>query len=78
MGSKNNAGKYDCYAKAKDDEPMFILLARDPLAPMIVEEWARWEENRLGHNTEKIQEAKNCANEMRIWRKTNVPSPDPV
>jgi hypothetical protein len=40
MGTKNNPGAYDCYANAEPDEPMFILLARDPSAPWLVKAWA--------------------------------------
>jgi hypothetical protein len=39
MGTKKNPGKFDCYANAKDDEPMFILLGRDPAAACIVRCW---------------------------------------
>ena len=40
MGTKQNPGAYDCHAKAQPDEPMFTLLARDPLAPHLVDIWA--------------------------------------
>lgn len=40
MGTKLYPGKYDCYGKANANEPMFILLARDQLAPMLVTLWA--------------------------------------
>lgn len=40
MATKNNPGKYDCYANAEPDEPMFVLLARDELAPVVVRIWA--------------------------------------
>lgn len=40
MGTKRNPGKYDCYDAADYDEPLFTLLARDPLAPMLVSLWA--------------------------------------
>lgn len=40
MGTKNNPGKYDCYAAAEPDEPIFVLLARDPLAPILVSIWS--------------------------------------
>lgn len=40
MGTKNNPGEFDCYDNAKPDEPMFILLGRDALAPYLVEIWA--------------------------------------
>ena len=32
MATKNNPGKFDCYTNAEPDEPMFILLGRDPVA----------------------------------------------
>jgi hypothetical protein len=40
MGTKNNPGTYDCYDKAEPDEPMFVLLARDPTASTFVRAWA--------------------------------------
>jgi hypothetical protein len=66
MGTKLNPGSYDCYAKAAPDEPMFILLARDPLAPILVELWASIKEMN-GENKSKVDEALNCASSMRVW-----------
>ena len=66
MGTKNNPGHFDCYAKAEPDEPMFVLLARDPLAPDTVEAWARRRE-RDGGDPVKIMEARECARAMRDW-----------
>jgi hypothetical protein len=40
MGTKLNPGKFDCYENAEPDEPLFTLLARDPLAPGLVQIWA--------------------------------------
>lgn len=40
MGTKANPGDYDCYEKARPDEPMFVLLARDPIAPFLVSIWS--------------------------------------
>ena len=40
MGTKANPSKFDCYTNAEQDEPMFILLARDPASPILVEAWA--------------------------------------
>lgn len=40
MGTRNNPGKYDCYAKAEDDEPVFTLLGRDPQGGNFVDLWA--------------------------------------
>lgn len=68
MGTKNNPGRYDCYAKAEPDEPMFTLLARDPTAPAAVRLWAaqKWQE---GESPEKIAEARAIADAMEAWRK---------
>jgi hypothetical protein len=40
MGTKRNPGPHDCHAKAGDDEPIFTLRAKDPIAPEIVRLWA--------------------------------------
>lgn len=40
MGTKNDPGRFDCYKAAGPDEPMFVLLARDPTAPSLVRAWA--------------------------------------
>jgi hypothetical protein len=40
MGTKNNPGKFDCYHAAGPDEPMFVLLARDRIAPYLVSIWS--------------------------------------
>lgn len=40
MGTKNNPGTFDCYANAEPDEPMFVLLGRDPHAHYAVRQWA--------------------------------------
>lgn len=39
MGTKKNPGQYDCYEAAAPDEPMFVLLGRDPLAAHLVSLW---------------------------------------
>lgn len=70
MGTKNNPGSYDCYANAEPDEPMFVLLARDPLAPILVEIWAKLREY-FPSDSQKTHEARNCANAMRDWREEN-------
>lgn len=66
MGTKTDPGKYDCYESAASDEPMFILLARDPTAPDLVYSWARRCEEAYG-SSEKIEEARECAGAMRAW-----------
>lgn len=70
MGTKNNPGAFDCYTKAGPDEPIFTLRANDPLAPDAVEDWALAYEARGGDKA-KVDEALNCAHQMRVWRKEN-------
>ncbi len=41
MGTKNNPGKFDCFAKAEPDEPVFVLLGRDPQAAHLVSIWSK-------------------------------------
>lgn len=72
MGTKNNPGNFDCYANAEADEPMFILLARDQMAPALVEQWAEWRRHN-GEDPAKVQEAFDCAAHMRQWRAENRP-----
>lgn len=72
MGTKNNPGKYDCYANAEPDEPMFVLLARDRFASALVRSWATMR-NASGENPEKVEEAFACAAAMDEWRRKNRP-----
>jgi hypothetical protein len=71
MGTKLNPGKFDCYESAAPDEPMFVLLARDPLAPMLVELWASLR-SHLASNPSKVAEARSCAEAMRQWQRPEV------
>jgi len=67
MGTKSNPAPNDCYTKAEDDEPMFTLLARDPLAADLVRIWASRRANTRGQS-EKVAEAYRCAEAMDEWR----------
>lgn len=74
MGTKNEPGQFDCYANAEPDEPMFILLARDPLAPLMVEIWAQLRAEASTEDDQAlIEEAQECADSMREWRGANRP-----
>ena len=74
MGTKDNPGKFDCYANAEPDEPMFILLARDMSAPAIVEKWAEFRrgliliDEKPQSDMEMVTDALECAEKMRAWR----------
>lgn len=77
MGTKSNPGDFDCYAKALPDEPMFILLARDPMAPIVVREWAADREAKVRIGTHPVSDFKKavmariCAANMVAWRAKN-------
>lgn len=74
MSTKNKPGQFDCYAKIGDDEPYFVLRAKDPDAPAVVEEWARRRARHQpnGGRAAKIPEAMNCASAMRSWRERHM------
>lgn len=71
MGTKQDPGKFDCYKNAEPDEPMFILLARDPLAPILVEAWAKLSIARID-GVEKSNQALQVAREMREWLEASL------
>jgi hypothetical protein len=77
MGTRNRPGKYDCYHAALDDEPMFVLLARDPSAPSKVRAWAYDREKaieqgeRPDSDRNMVAEARECADDMEAWRLRN-------
>lgn len=60
-----------CLNKASYDEPVFVLRAKDPIAPMAIRHWATMA--IPAHESEKIAMAFNIADEMDEWRRQNVP-----
>ena len=59
-----------CLNKARDDERLFVLLSRDPAAPVAIHAWVR-ERLRLGKNAPEdaqIVEALDCADRMERER----------
>ena len=59
-----------CLNKARADERLFVMLARDPAAPVAIRAWIA-ERIRLGKNTasdEQIREAFECATLMELER----------
>lgn len=68
-----------CFARAEADEPMFVLLSRDALAPWLVRAWAVlrtlqiWIGLKPTSDYERCDEARALAKQMRAWRKANRP-----
>ncbi len=80
MSTKRNPGQYDCYAKLADDEPYFVLRAKDPFAPALIRLWVEQRRAQYG-DYPKLQEALDCAIQLENWRhqhpeaKPSVPAP---
>lgn len=67
MGTKNNPGKFDCYANADPDEPMFVLLGRDRHAPTLIWLWAALRELDQ-EDPEIVAEARDCLCKIIEWQ----------
>ncbi len=74
MGTKNDPGKFDCYANAEPDEPMFVLLGRDPMAGLLVRIWATLRASQ-GEAMDKCVEAMQCAEAMEGWARSRGKRP---
>lgn len=68
MGTKLNPGKFDCYASAGDDEPIFILRANDPIAMLLVRLWSLLRQaEKQNESDPKALEALKCSFDMQAW-----------
>lgn len=79
MSTKNFPGQFDCIAKADPNEPMFVLLGRDPAAPFVVQFWIKMREVLGQEQTDpQILEAGACAREMEAWALSMGKSPQVI
>lgn len=62
-----------CLNKARAEEPLFVLRAKDPEAPDTVRTWANNARTRGTHEPEKIAEAFAAAEAMETYRRENFP-----
>lgn len=64
-----------CFIKAMDDEPAFVLLARDPMAPALIRLWvaarrvAIAEGARPMSDLTQVEAAEREAEYMETWRR---------
>lgn len=78
MGTKANPGKFDCYEDALPDEPMFVLLARDPEFYALVDEWSKRRTlavmcgDRPQSDMGMVREALDVAAAGAEWRTRNL------
>lgn len=56
-----------CLGKSQDDEPVFVLVARDRFAASTVRQWAANVAHFHGHSA-KTDEAYAQADKMDVWR----------
>tara|TARA_R110002049_G_scaffold239404_1_gene412566 strand:+ start:2178 stop:2426 length:249 start_codon:yes stop_codon:yes gene_type:complete len=60
-----------CLNKAKPDEPLFVLKATDPLAPMAIRHWITMADT--AYDKAKLEDAESCAAAMERWHNQNCP-----
>jgi hypothetical protein len=72
MGLKKEELEEGCFAHAADDEPMFVLLGRDKLAPELVRRWADRAE-KFGARPEKVAKARETADRMENYHTRKLP-----
>jgi hypothetical protein len=64
-----------CWNKAEADEPVFILRAKDPIAPMVVRIWASLAAQMQAHERDKTFGAFMTATEMEEWARRQFGEP---
>lgn len=63
-----------CLQKAMNDEPSFILLARDPMMPALVTLWCAMRRLEIANGTRpgsdlvQVEAAERAAHEAKVWR----------
>ena len=74
MGTKSNPGNFDCYANAEADEPLFVLLGRDPSAAFAVRQWIkhRIAIGKSHANSPEIAEARSCVQQLEKYSDAKV------
>jgi len=75
MGTKAKPGKFDCYKNLEDDEPYFVLAARDPAFRDTVQKWIdrRREIRSTGDkdiSEDQLREASHIMDDADSWRLT--------
>lgn len=59
-----------CLNRALDDEPVFVLLARDKMAPKVIRQWVHERRAHVsGQDEAQLAEATELAFQMEQWRK---------
>lgn len=67
MSTKHDS---QCLLKAGDDEPIFVLRAKDPAATQTIVNWISLNIGVQPHD--KLMQAAQVAHDMEKWRKENI------
>lgn len=72
VNTKTHPGMFRCYEAALPDEPMFVILGRDPAGPATLEYWAqqRIQQGKVHEpdDRDRIKAAVDEARDMAEWR----------
>src|SRR4029077_324839 len=77
MSTKEDPGQFDCLARALPDEPYFVLLGRDSVAPTLVYNWAMRRKSEIAQgkrpseDAEQVRDAIAISDAMTAWRREN-------
>lgn len=69
MTKKETIEGPSCLTRAADDELVFVLRAKDPIAGAVIQYWAHLAQATATHEKEKIERAWQEATEFNEWRK---------
>ncbi len=80
MALKSEELKSGCFHNAREDEPIFVLRAKDKFAPELIEAWAskvdaavhRIASSEADKSREKAKYARALAHQMRAWQEINT------
>lgn len=80
MGTRNRPGQYDCWSRLADDEPYFLLMARDNSAPAAIIAWVgdrldriKNGERRGADDLPQLREALGAIRDMVAWHRALNP-----
>lgn len=78
MGTRNRPGQYDCWSRLADDEPYFLLMARDNSAPAAIIAWVgdrldriKNGERRGADDLAQLREALGAIRDMVAWHRAH-------
>jgi hypothetical protein len=71
MWSKTNPGPFDRYAEAEPEEPIFVLLGRDPVSTFLVSLWIGMHAVMRDNSPSAALDAVQCTLALEQWARTH-------